>query len=69
LRSVGALLADAGEGEVLDHVEGLEPRADAGLLVDGTTEMTVLAGRRDRDLETVAAGAEQLDVVAVMRPQ
>ena len=41
MRSIGALLADAGEGELLHDVEGREPGGDAGLLVDVAAEMLV----------------------------
>src|SRR5665213_640125 len=68
-RSIPTFFSRAGVGEIVFQREWREPRADAGFLVDVTAErrMRAAARRRDAHRELVAAGARELDVIAVVR--
>src|ERR1700727_855036 len=66
-RSVAALLAEAGERELVVKREWLEPRFDAGLLVRVPTEVGFRPGRGHRDPKVVLAHTQELHVVTVMR--
>src|SRR4051794_21389341 len=65
--SVSTLLANAGEDESLRHLKWFEPEADTCLLVHMPAEMLLRVRRSNEDSKPVPAGAEQLDVVTVMR--
>src|SRR5690606_28754514 len=67
--SVAALLAGAGIDEFILDLEGLEPRRDAGFLVDMAAEVVVVRGlgRADDEGQAVLSRAFELDVVPVVR--
>src|SRR4051812_1064213 len=66
-RSVAALLAEAGERELVVQRERLEPRPDARFLVRMPAEVGRGRRRRHGDPKVILAGALELHVVAVMR--